>query len=166
MQSECICKCRRIILVGVTESAVSVVAQLRKLGYRITPQREAIVEEIMRAEGHLTAQGLTKDVQRRLPAVNASTIYRTLELLEGLDVVRHSHQEQGAAYHRVGEEDHVHLSCVGCGEEDDLPMELAEQLRELVVRHHGFRPDLTHFAISGLCVSCQESAPGPQEGDR
>jgi len=109
-----------------------------------------------RTEGQLTAQSLAKAVQARLPAVDTSTIYRTLELLEKLDVVRHSHQEGGVAYHRVGEEDHVHL-CFRCGRQDDLPAELAEQLRRRVIKHHGFEPDLTHFAISGLCVSCRES---------
>lgn len=128
---------------------------LRERGYRITPQREAIVEEVMRAEGHITPQDVARRVQRRLPAVNASTVYRTLDLLEEVGVVTHSHLERGAEYHRAGEGDHVHLTCSRCGLEDDLSLEEAESLRRVVARHRGFLPDLTHFAISGLCADCQ-----------
>lgn len=143
----------------------AVVGELRQRGHRITPQRVAILEEIMGAEGHLTPQALARDVQRRIPGVDASTIYRTLNLLESIGVVRHSHQEEGAAYHRVGEGDHVHLSCSRCGGQEDLPADLAEHLKGLIIKHHGFEPDLTHFAIAGLCASClntdESGAPGP-----
>lgn len=128
---------------------------LRGRGYRITPQREAIVREVLRTEGHITPQEVTRRVQRRLPAVNASTIYRTLGMLEDAGVLRHAHREQGAAYHRSEEPRHVHLTCSSCGAEDDLSMAEAESLERVIHRHRGFRPDLTHFAISGLCRDCQ-----------
>ncbi|HEX9891367.1 MAG TPA: Fur family transcriptional regulator [Actinomycetota bacterium] len=135
-------------------SVEHVVATLRSRGHRLTPQREAIIREVMRAEGHITAQDIARRVQRRMPAVNVSTVYRALATLEDLGVVQHSHLEAGAGYHRAGEGDHVHLSCGRCGAQDDLSMEEAGSLRELVRRHHGFVPDLTHFAISGLCARC------------
>ena len=135
-----------------------VVAQLRRRGYRITPQRQAIIDEVMRTEGHITPQAVARRVQKRMPAVNPSTIYRTLELLEREGVVKHSHLERGAEYHRAGESEHVHLTCSRCGAEDDLSMAEAESLRRVVQKHRGFLPDLTHFAISGLCAACQRSA--------
>jgi Fur family ferric uptake transcriptional regulator len=141
----------------VVHSVERIVGELRQRGHRITPQRVAILEEIMGAEGHLTPQALARDVQRRVPGVDVSTIYRTLALLESIDVVRHSHQEEGAAYHRVGEGDHVHLSCSRCGAQDDMPADLAKRLKGLIAKYHGFEPDLTHFAIAGLCASCRES---------
>ena len=132
-----------------------IVALLREHGYRMTPQREAIIREVMRAEGHITPQAVVRRVQRSMPAANASTVYRTLDLLEKVGVVQHSHLEGGAEYHRAGEGDHVHLTCSRCGTEDDLSLAEAESLRRLVQRHRGFLPDLTHFAISGLCADCQ-----------
>lgn len=133
------------------------IALLRERGYRITPQREAIVADVLKAEGHITPQAVARRVQRRMPAVNASTVYRTLALLEEVGVVSHSHLEGGAEYHRAGEGDHVHLTCARCGAEDDLSLEEAEELRRVVRRHRGFVPDLTHFAISGLCETCATS---------
>ena len=87
--------------------------------------------------------------------MNASTIYRTLTVLEEAGVLAHAHLEGGAEYHRAEEAGHVHLACSRCGAEDDLSLHEAEALQKLIRRHHRFEPDLTHFAISGLCASCQ-----------
>ena len=130
---------------------------LRERGYRITPQREAILAEVLTAEGHITPQDVARRVQRRMPAVNASTVYRTLDMLEEAGIVRHAHLERGAEYHRADESRHVHLTCSSCGAEDDLSLKEAESLERVIQRHRGFRPDLAHFAISGLCANCQRS---------
>jgi Fur family ferric uptake transcriptional regulator len=130
---------------------------LRERGYRITPQREAILHEVLRTEGHITPQDVTRRVQRRMPAVNASTVYRTLSMLEDVGVVRHSHLERGAEYHRADDARHVHLTCSRCGAEDDLGVGESESLQRLIQRHKGFLPDLTHFAIGGLCARCQRA---------
>ena len=135
----------------------AVAAMLRERGYRITPQREAIVQEVLRTRGHITPQDVARRVQRRMPAVNASTVYRTLATLEAVGLIRHAHLERGAEYHRADELEHVHLACSRCGAEDDLSLREAESLKRLLHRHQGFRPDLTHFAISGLCADCQRA---------
>jgi Fur family transcriptional regulator, ferric uptake regulator len=137
------------------DESTAVAAILRERGYRITPQREAILHEVLRSRGHITPQDVTRRVQRRMPAINPSTVYRTLSMLEDVGVVRHSHLERGAEYHRADEVEHVHLTCSRCGAEDDLSMAEAESLKRLIQDHRGFQPDLTHFAISGLCASCR-----------
>lgn len=139
-------------------------ATLRKRGYRITPQRQAILSEVLRTQGHITPQDVTRRVQRRLPAVNASTVYRTLATLEEVGLLRHAHLERGAEYHRTEDSGHVHLTCSRCGAEDDLSMREAESLRRLIGRHRGFLPDLTHFAISGLCARCQRQTSRERAG--
>lgn len=143
---------------GPVPSLDEVVSLLRRRGYRLTPQREAIVREVLRAEGHMAPQEVARRVRRRLPAVNPSTVYRTMTLLEKLGVVTHAHLERGAEYHRAGEGDHVHLTCSRCGAEDDLSIAEAESLKRVIERHRGFLPDLTHFAISGLCAACRRRA--------
>ncbi|HEX2030541.1 MAG TPA: Fur family transcriptional regulator [Actinomycetota bacterium] len=135
----------------------AVAAMLRERGYRITPQRQAILHEVLRTRGHITPLDVARRVQRRMPAVNASTVYRTLATLEAVGLIRHAHLEGGAEYHRADEVDHVHLACSRCGAEDDLSLREAESLKRLLQRHRGFRPDLTHFAISGLCADCQRA---------
>jgi Fur family ferric uptake transcriptional regulator len=142
---------------GTTTDAIDV---LRQRGLRMTPQRRAIVAEIMRTQGHISPTALARKVQGEMPGVNASTIYRTLALLEEVGVLAHAHLESGAEYHRAEEAGHVHLTCSNCGAEDDLSMDEADALIRLIERHHGFQPDLTHFAISGLCAECAKEAAG------
>lgn len=138
--------------------ATDVIGVLRDRGLRMTPQRRAIVAEIMRTQGHISPTALARKVQGEMPGVNASTIYRTLSLLEEVGVLAHAHLESGAEYHRAEEAGHVHLTCSTCGAEDDLSMEEADAMVRVIRRHHGFEPDLTHFAISGLCADCAREA--------
>jgi Fur family ferric uptake transcriptional regulator len=139
----------------VTASADAVLELLRAKGMRMTPQRRAIVAEIMSSEGHISPADVARRVRERVPGVNPSTVYRTLDMLEGLGILSHAHLETGAEYHRSDDSGHVHLTCSNCGSEDSLTLEEAERLKLLITRHHGFSPDLTHFAISGLCSDCQ-----------
>jgi Fur family transcriptional regulator, ferric uptake regulator len=118
--------------VDTPQSTSEVIEVLRTHGLRMTPQRRAIVAEIMRTQGHISPTVLARRVQGEMPGVNASTIYRTLATLEEVGVLAHAHLESGAEYHRAEEAGHVHLTCSNCG----------------------FQPDLTHFAISGLCADC------------
>jgi Fur family transcriptional regulator, ferric uptake regulator len=131
------------------------VSALRARGLRMTPQRRAIVAEVMRAKGHISPAVLARKVQTQMPGVNASTIYRTLSLLEEAGVLSHAHLESGPEYHRAEEAGHVHLTCTNCGAEDDLSIEEAAALVRLIEHHRGFSPDLTHFAIGGLCADCR-----------
>ena len=54
----------------------------------------------------------------------------------------------------------MHLACSRCGAKDDLSLEEATALQQLIEQHHGFSPDLTHFAISGLCAGCRRELAG------
>ena len=128
---------------------------LRARGLRMTPQRRAIVAEIMRAQGHISPAAVTRNVQRRIPGVNASTVYRTIRMLEDIGVLSHAHLESGPEYHRAGEPEHVHLVCSRCGRMDDLSVKEAKFLHDMLEKPQGFAPDLTHFAISGLCAACR-----------
>lgn len=131
-----------------------VMDQLRGRGLRMTPQRRAIVTEVMRTNGHIAPSVIARKVQGEMPGVNASTVYRTLALLEDVGVLQHSHVETGAEYHRSDEAHHVHLTCRNCGQDDELSLAEADRLQGLIRRHHGFVADLTHFAITGLCREC------------
>ena len=137
------------------QDTAAIVSELRARGHRLTPQREAIIDAVLKAKGHIVPVELARRVQRRMSAVNPSTVYRTLALLEDLGVVKHAHLEYGAEYYRATGEDHVHLRCANCGTNDGLSLEEAERLKELIHAHAGFWPDLSHFAISGLCAACQ-----------
>lgn len=130
-------------------------ALLRARGLRMTPQRRAIVAEILGSEGHIAPADLVERVQRALPGVNPSTVYRTLDVLEEAGVLAHAHLEGGPEYHRAEEAAHVHLTCSRCGRGEDLSPAEERRIVAAIERAHGFEADLTHFAISGICGRCR-----------
>jgi Fur family ferric uptake transcriptional regulator len=137
------------------QETAQVLEMLRQRGLRVTPQRRAIVSEVMRARDHISATRLATVVARRVPGVNASTVYRTLSLLDELGVLVHAHFEDGVEYHRAPEADHVHLTCSSCGQNVSLSRRDVQPLERLFLDRHGFSADLAHFAISGLCERCR-----------
>lgn len=129
--------------------------RLRAQGYRITPQRQLVLEAVESLR-HGTPDEILAEVQRTATGVNLSTIYRTLEVLENVGLVSHAHIGHGApTYHAVDEHAHIHLVCDACGQVKSVDAEVAEpfvrQLREL----EGFETDVTHVSVHGLCASCR-----------
>lgn len=129
---------------------------LHERGMRMTPQRQLVLDAV-RDLNHATPEQICEHVQRSAPAVNITTVYRTLELLEGLDLVRHTHLGHGAPSYSTRHHEHVHLVCHRCGEITEAPIEelgeltaLAGQLRS----GFGFELDPAHLALSGRCKRC------------
>ncbi len=132
--------------------------QLRAQGYRLTPQRELVLAAVERL-GHGTPDEILTEVREHSSAVNISTIYRTLELLESLGLVRHTHlSDRAPTYHSTSGPDHVHLKCRGCEKVIDAEPEAFAGMAEELHRRHGFAPDLGHLTVFGLCPDCQGSA--------
>ena len=85
--------------------------RLHEHGFRITPQRQLVLEAVERLQ-HGTPETILVEVQRTASGVNLSTVYRTLEVLESVGLVTHAHIGHGApTYHAVDEELHIHHRC-------------------------------------------------------
>lgn len=128
--------------------------ELRARGYRVTPQRQLVLEAIKEL-GHATPDDICGRVQETARGVNISTVYRTLELLEGLGLVTHTHLSHGApTYHLASEADHLHLVCRSCGQVIEVDTETASGLSDLLERDHGFITDVRHLTVFGTCGGC------------
>jgi Fur family transcriptional regulator, ferric uptake regulator len=138
------------------ERVETLVGELRAAGCRVTPQRRAVLEEVVAQEGHISPVQLAERVSGKLPGVNPATVYRTLWLLDQLNILSHTHLEDGVSYHHADRADHVHLTCSNCGRKEVLGAEDVASMARLMQRHHGFAPDFTHFAIAGLCRDCRD----------
>jgi Fur family ferric uptake transcriptional regulator len=133
--------------------------ELREKGYRLTPQRELVLEAVTTL-GHATPDDICAEVQKTASGVNISTVYRSLELLEELGLVRHAHLGHGApTYHPAGHDAHLHLVCRDCGEVSEVDVEVADGLVARLRGEHGFDTDVEHFAIYGRCRSCTAAGP-------
>lgn len=129
-------------------------------GGRRTRTRQAIVEVVVGQGGHITADEIAERVKARHPRVNLSTVYRTLETLEELDVVDHVHLGHGRALYHLTERGHQHLYCERCERVESLPIERLHPLREMLEDGYGFRLDERHFALVGRCARCRAAEDG------
>jgi len=136
--------------------ADEVLELLRQRGHRMTAQRRAIVVEIMASRGHIAPADLVERVRSQVPGVNASTIYRTLELLEEVGILTHAHGERGPEYHHAHAHDHVHLICSSCGARRSVAAGELNQAAQEFRSATGFHPDFTHFAVFGTCEECRD----------
>jgi Fur family ferric uptake transcriptional regulator len=134
----------------------TLIAELRRQGYRLTPQREMIVEAIAHAGRHVTVEEIFEQVQARAHAVNVATVYRTLDLLVELGLVSRADLRDGqVTYATLRHGPHCHLVCRNCGQVIEADHDLVEPLEEQLQAQYGFTADLHHFAIPGLCTGCQ-----------
>ena len=134
--------------------------RLRRGGYRITPQRQLVLEAVERLR-HGTPEEILAEVQRTASGVNLSTIYRNLEVLEEVNLVTHAHIGHGApTYHAVDDHVHIHLVCDTCGAVQSIGASIAEDFLDELRRTTGFVTDISHVALHGTCGDCSAKGVG------
>jgi Fur family ferric uptake transcriptional regulator len=127
---------------------------LRTDGGRVTPARRAVVQILLDTDGHVSAEEIAEQVQRDMPDVAPSTVYRTLDVLERLDQVEHVHLGHGPSMYHLAERVHVHLQCRSCGRVIELPDTYLDDLAGRLAHEHGFGLEPRHFALLGRCADC------------
>jgi Fur family transcriptional regulator, ferric uptake regulator len=130
--------------------------RLKGSGKRLTPQRRVVlaaVEEL----GHATPDEVLARARQTLPELSLSTVYRNLEVLEELGLVRHAHlSDRAPTYHSVGGHEHFHLVCRSCGSVISVGAAAVEPLVVRLEEEHGFTPDVGHLAVFGTCRDCRD----------
>ncbi len=135
--------------------------ELRGRGYRLTPQRELVLDAV-NTLGHATPDEVHAEVRRHASAVNVSTVYRSLEVLEELGLVRHAHlSDRAPTYHSVRGHEHVHLVCRRCQRVTAIEADVVAPLVERLRTEQGFVADVGHLTVFGECAACDE--PPPEE---
>jgi Fur family ferric uptake transcriptional regulator len=106
-------------------------------------------------DGHLSADEIVERVRKRLPRVNPSTVYRTLEILvdDGL-VLRTDLGGDRAYYEPAREHSHHHVVCERCGRTSHLHDETLGDLRARIEKDTGYRLGEREISFFGLCPSC------------
>ena len=128
---------------------------LRASGYRVTPQRQLVLEAVTKLE-HATPEEIYAEVKQTAVGVNVSTVYRTLELLEQNGLVTHTHLGHGAhRYHLAAEAQHIHLVCRACGTIIQLDPAAVGSLVTSLEAEYGFETDVGHLTVFGTCAQCR-----------
>lgn len=134
-------------------------ARLRQRGLRMTTQRRQVLDAVRRL-GHATPEQINDAVD----GVDLTTVYRTLDLLEELDLVKHTHLGHGAPSYRPADDEHVHVVCHTCQSVTDAAVDLVDDLAARLADERGFRLDRSHFTVFGQCAACaaaeQTTTPG------
>ena len=135
---------------------------LRRYGLRQTKQRRALIGALRHSQGHNTAQALLSNVRREQPGVDASTVYRSLTQLRNLGLVAQTDLGTGErTYSWRGDEPHHHLVCQSCGAITELPHDYLHPLEARLSDEFGFRAEMDHWAVHGVCSRCRERGTTP-----
>jgi len=135
--------------------------RLRARGLRWTPQRRVLIEVLSQTDGHVTGAELVERCRALDPGTIPSTVYRTLDVLEDLGVISHSHGASGhEEFHVLPDEEHGHLYCRRCGGAWELsstdPGVVAAV--DAFRARRGFELDLSHISLTGVCGACLDAA--------
>lgn len=137
------------------ESWIAVRQRLRDRGLRWTAQRRAVIEVLAGTDGHVTGAELIERCRRVDPSTIPSTVYRTLDVLEELGLVRHGHGADGREeFHVRPESEHGHLYCASCGGRWEIRPTAARAVIDTLQASDGFEVDLSHVSVVGRCRTC------------
>ncbi len=134
------------------------IQELRERGFRLTPQREMVLSVMHEVEGLATVDEIYGRVRERSAAVDISTVYRTLDLLQEFKMV--ACVDPGNGQHRYEllgvHGPHVHLVCQSCGAVMGIERDVTQPLADRLLADHGFAIALDRLAIPGLCRECSD----------
>lgn len=133
--------------------------RIRAQGFRLTPQRQMILDAICEMGGHVTPDAIYARVRDKAPAVNRATVYRNLDFLCDVRLVVAAHIGRHTVYEIAGAQPHHHLICRQCGEVIQLGHDAVQGFFAQIDHQQAFQVDMDHLTLFGLCPRCRPAAP-------
>jgi len=131
------------------------VAALRERGIRVTAARRLVLQGLFAAGGPVSAERLASGVDGAVPPSDLASVYRNLEALERVGLVRHVHLGHGPGlYTRAGQDAREYLVCERCGDIQVVDAARLDEVRDIIRQTFGFEARFSHFPIAGLCARC------------
>ena len=131
--------------------------ELRARGFRMTPQRIAILHVLHHEGTHLSPTEVFARAKAALPGLTEATVYRTLEFLAENGLAHPAHIGSGHLVYEIARQDHHHhLICRKCGGEIQIDHAPLENVFAELEASSGFRDINSHMTFFGLCPACQE----------
>ena len=144
-------------------TAAAAARTLRRSGLRLSAARRLVLAALFAAGRPVSAEEIAAGVGGLVPPSDLASVYRNLETLEELGLVRHMHLGHGPGrYAPAGRQDEL-AACERCGACAVLPPRTAEAIRSAVRAAVGFEACFDHFPLAGLCRACASARPGPEE---
>ena len=130
-------------------------ALMRQRGLRVSAARRLVLEALLAADGPMSAEQIAEGIGGRVPSSDIGSVYRNLQALEDIGVVRHVHLGHGPGLHALaltGEREY--LTCERCGDYRAVAPQELDEVRDLIELRFGYRASFIHFPIVGLCDGC------------
>lgn len=133
-----------------------IVALLRKHGLKITPQRIAIVNYVLRADTHPSAEEIHKVIKKKYPMVSLATIYKTLDLLQKMSLIQELGFANGSARYDLNVGRHINVVCMQCGRIDDIndEQQSLSEIESKVAEKSKYKIFSRRFELYGYCNDC------------
>lgn len=133
---------------------------LRQEGYKLTYQREAILNTILEnREEHLSCDEIYSIVSKDYPEIGIATVYRTLQLFEKIDIVYKLNFDDGFSRYELnqgtGDHHHHHLICLKCGKVLEVKLDLLDSLEKKIEDDEDFTIIDHNVKFYGYCTSCK-----------
>jgi len=143
----------------------SAVERLRASGLRVSAARRLVLEALYAADAPVTAEQVASGLDGRLPRSDIASVYRNLETLEEVGLVRHVHLGHGpGVYLPAGAGEREYLVCDSCGAVEAVDPSEMTAVRSLIRKRFGYEARFSHFPIQGLCAECVPQADGDPAG--
>ena len=127
------------------------VQKFKQCGYKMTPQRRAILEALVENNHHPTAEQIHETVRKRMPDISLATVYNTLRQLAAIKEICELDMGRRERHYEISREDHAHRVCLRCGRIKDVPGEF-EKIKSLFECGDDFRPVRYTVTIYGYCA--------------
>src|SRR5918912_4141480 len=146
---------------GNTEQRLThLVRRLREHGYRMTPQRMAVLQELLRTDDHPSVEAIYRELQPTYPMMSLATVYKTVATLKDLgEVLELEFSDGHNRYDAHTPEPHAHLVCRRCDRIEDYPIAELDQLMASAAARSSYRLQSMRLEFYGLCGQCSGSAP-------
>ena len=139
---------------------------LQSQGHKVTRSRMAVLEVLASTTEHLKVAELHRRARQIDPQVGLASVYRTMDLLERLHLVKHVHVEhRHRHYARVNERHGHHLVCSDCGLVVEFSDCQVERLTRTLVRRTKFRIDGHCMDFFGQCQDCYRRSGNSHQRD-
>ena len=128
---------------------------MRERGFRVTPQRQFILDAICEGEGHNTPDEIYERVRAKPSSLNRTTVYRNLDFLCEMRLVVAAQIGGQMVYEIAGQTPHHHLICRKCNKMEQISHDSLKGLFAKIEREQEFLVDMNHVALFGLCKKCK-----------
>jgi Fur family ferric uptake transcriptional regulator/Fur family peroxide stress response transcriptional regulator len=137
-----------------TDARTKIETRLREADLKLTPQRFAVLDYLVRSDVHPTADQISAGLNRRFPRASRATVYNTLNALRDAGLVHEIYMDDAVARYDANLDPHHHFVCRACARIEDVPADALRASLSDVTPGAGYRVESYEVVMRGVCAAC------------